>query len=305
MQDDEKVYYPEVIEPNPFPGGEEVGGGNYTVTTKNINGEQVVTQQRYKPRSFPKHLLAHETIGQALNTRSRKILSEFELIEQGAFRVGKHQPGVSGEIAITPEGITALNAAGIRTFAIDAETGSPVFAGEIFGGSININNQFEVDEEGNVIARSIALVESQFSSDTGTNIEIDSTSYEDIPDTTLTLSVVRPTIVVYLFGATVTVQQNPGAAGQWSARGIVRIRRTRGVTSNEVGSLIAEGERSSGGDIFGLTKRTTLGTHYIEILQPGDYTFKLVSKLEDKLNNGVFQIFDATLTVLTFGTALT
>jgi len=304
MQDEEKVYYPEVIQTNPFPGGEGEFSENYIVTTKDVNGEKIVTQQKYKPKGFPKRLIAHETIGQALNTKSRKILSDFELIDQGALRVGRHQPGVSGELSLTPAGIMALNQAGITTFAIDGETGDVTFLGEMQGGSININNQFEVDNEGNVIARSIALVETEFTSSTGVTQTIDTTSYEELTGSSRTLTLTNPTIVFYIADIQYAIEQDPAAVGDYSARGIVRFRRAKtGGSTVEVGSMIGEGERV-GSDKNGLTKRSTNSAHWLEILQPGEYTISLVSKLEATTNAGVMRIFDANFTLLTLGRAL-
>jgi hypothetical protein len=128
---DDKIYKPEVIDQNPFPGEviqssltqDSAKGGNYT---------PAIT----KEKMFPTKRIAVELIGQALNTRSKKVLQEFELVQSGGFRIGNYQSGISGEIAITPAGLVARNQAGIQTFAIEGETGNATFLGEVQSGAV-------------------------------------------------------------------------------------------------------------------------------------------------------------------------
>ena len=80
---------------------------------------------------MPTRRVAHEVIGSALNTKSRKILAVFEFTESGALQIGKYENGVSGDLRITPNGITARDLAGITTFSLDGTTGDAVFKGTI------------------------------------------------------------------------------------------------------------------------------------------------------------------------------
>ena len=128
---EEKIYYPETIEDTPFPGTESEGG-----SSSQRSGEGVTLPQATRDSSFPDKRVAVEVIGAALNTTSRKILAEFEFTESGALQIGKYDNGVSGDLRISPNGITARNSSGITTFAIDAETGDAVFKGEIQSGSV-------------------------------------------------------------------------------------------------------------------------------------------------------------------------
>lgn len=302
--DEEKVYYPETITETPFPLQEGDAVPALSPVVSGSGDARTTAPPTVKTKQFPQHLIAHETISQAINTKSRRILKDFELVDSGALRVGKFQSGVSGEMAITPAGLTALNKAGIRTLAIDAETGDVVIIGEFQGGSININNQFEVDSEGNAIARSLALVESDFTNaaGTGTN-DISATSYTDISNTSRTLVIARPTIVLYFADVHAQIIQSPSAAGDWAASGIVRWQRVKqdnGVTT-QIGSCIFQGERV-GTIERGARLRTTAPLHYMEVLQAGTYTINCVAKLESTSNNGILRVNDIISTIMTLGT---
>ncbi len=127
---EEKVYTPEVVEENPFPGGVEPT----TFTPANPAGTYTPTTQ--KAKSFPVKKAAVELLSTALNTRSRKVLGSFDLEQSGGFQVGKFEEGISGEMAITPNGLAARNSAGLYTIVIDAETGNAIFAGELRSGTL-------------------------------------------------------------------------------------------------------------------------------------------------------------------------
>lgn len=128
---DDKVYTPQEISDNPFPASEAV---SLQATTGTAGA--VVTAKAVKDTPFPTKRVAVELLSTALNTKSKKILQEFQFASSGAIRVGEYVNGVSGEINITPAGITATDTAGNTTFALDGETGSATFAGTIQAGSI-------------------------------------------------------------------------------------------------------------------------------------------------------------------------
>lgn len=122
---EEKVYEPEVIAENPFPGGDNVvpitqapSPGTFTPTTT-------------KPTFIPKKKVALELLSTALNTRTKKILQEFEFTPSGALQIGKFEDGVSGDLRISPNGILGRDLAGLTTFGIDATTGEAIFRGEV------------------------------------------------------------------------------------------------------------------------------------------------------------------------------
>lgn len=128
---EEKVYKPEVIEENPFPHS-EVGDFHTSQSTTN----ETYSPQKIKQQPLPSKKIAHETIGSALNTKAKKILGAFEFIQQGAIQIGKYLQGISGDIRLTPNGITARNKSGNTTFNLDGETGDATFAGTIQTGAV-------------------------------------------------------------------------------------------------------------------------------------------------------------------------
>lgn len=137
---DIKVTYPEVIQDQPFPSEETA---NYSVS----NNKSVSEPGKISNQNFPVKKIAVELIGQALNTQSKKILQEFELMETGGVRAGKYEPGVSGEVALTPAGLTGKNKSGLYTFTIDSETGDAIFRGILQAGTfIGADGQVQIDE---------------------------------------------------------------------------------------------------------------------------------------------------------------
>lgn len=128
---EDKVYTPEVTQDVPFPSQtSEVAS---TSSEGGTGGNYSPSKQTDTP--FLTRKIAVELIGSALNTRSRKILQEFELVTSGGFQVGKYENGISGDLRITPGGLTARDSAGLTTFAIDGDTGDAVFKGEVQAGS--------------------------------------------------------------------------------------------------------------------------------------------------------------------------
>jgi len=137
----EKTYEPEVIVENPFPGEVIEGAGQ---TTKSGGTYQPTTTG---VKTFKRKKIATEVLSTALNTHSRKILGEFEFTEQGAIQVGKYQNGVSGDLRISPNGITARDTAGLTTFNLDGTDGSATFKGTIQAGSL-VSGEVVVSDSG-------------------------------------------------------------------------------------------------------------------------------------------------------------
>lgn len=127
---DDKVYYPETITDEALPNQVE---GNYETSQSTGND---LSQAKIKDQSVPKKRTAVELISNVLNTKSKKILGEFELAEAGGFRIGKYEENETGDLKITPSGITARDKVGDTTFALDGATGDAVFKGEVRSGSL-------------------------------------------------------------------------------------------------------------------------------------------------------------------------
>ena len=139
---DEKVYTPHVIADIPFP--QENQG---SIPSVNQGSADIYTQKEIKDQSFPVKRVAQELLSTALNTRSKKILQEFEFTSSGAIQIGKYQEGLSGDVRISPNGMTARDASGNTTFAIDGDTGDAVFKGTVRAGSLIAGDADVVIEE--------------------------------------------------------------------------------------------------------------------------------------------------------------
>ena len=124
-------YYPTVIEETPFPGDPEILSQE---TQQTSGGNFSSVQTNDKP--LPRKRTAVELLSTALNTRSRNILQEFELQQSGAIKIGDFKEGLSGDIRLTPNGITARDIAGLTTFALDGTTGDAVFKGTLQAGTL-------------------------------------------------------------------------------------------------------------------------------------------------------------------------
>jgi hypothetical protein len=128
---DDKVYAQEIVTTNPFPGEVLQPATQSSPTSVGQRHTQPVSQTK----TFPTKKVAVELLSTALNTRSRKILQQFELQQSGGFQVGNFEEGLSGDIRLTPAGLTARNIAGLTTFVLDGDTGDAVFAGEVKAGA--------------------------------------------------------------------------------------------------------------------------------------------------------------------------
>ena len=129
----EKVYSPEIIEENPFPNetSEAIGYSSSKPASGDVYSPAVA-----KTNTVRKQRIATQLLSRALNTNSKKVLQEFELEESGGFKIGNYKAGETGEVSITPNGMTAKDTAGVLTFVLNALTGSATFKGTVQAGSI-------------------------------------------------------------------------------------------------------------------------------------------------------------------------
>jgi hypothetical protein len=132
MADDNKVYTPEVIADQPFP--QETATQQASQESSGAGG--VYNPTTIPEQSMPTKLIAVELLSNSLNTRSKKILAEFQFTQSGALQIGTYENGVSGDLRISPNGIVARNLSGITTFSIDGDTGDAFFLGTIQAGTI-------------------------------------------------------------------------------------------------------------------------------------------------------------------------
>lgn len=132
MATDDKIYYPQTIDNEPFPNQVEEASFASSQTT----GNQTLSTQKIDNQPLPTKRVAVELLSSALNTRTHKILVEFEFTEHGAISVGKYENGVSGDLRLTPNGLVARNKDGTVTIGIDGTTGDAIFSGTIQAGTL-------------------------------------------------------------------------------------------------------------------------------------------------------------------------
>ena len=143
-------YSPEVIDENPFPGQD---AQNINVVTSKSGG--TYNPAKSDERTFPIKRTAVELLSTTLNTRSRKILQSFDLEQSGGLQIGTFKDGETGDIRLTPNGITGRDTDGIVSFTLDTD-GNLVVKGEIKSGSFitgqvivgNNNVIIDVDDGG-------------------------------------------------------------------------------------------------------------------------------------------------------------
>jgi len=133
---DDKIYTPEEITESPFP--QEVA--DVIPVESDVSSKDTHSPATIKGAGFPQRVIAQETISQALNTKSKKILQEFQFTESGAMQIGKFLQAISGDIRISPEGLIARNKEGNVTIAIDGETGDVTLQGTLQSGSVITGN---------------------------------------------------------------------------------------------------------------------------------------------------------------------
>ena len=126
------VYYPNEIQDQALG---EVSGTTGKSSSGNLN-TQTYTPVSAVDKNYPSKIIARETISQTLNTKEKKIKGAYTFSKQGSIVVGGYVNGVSGEVAISPDGITGTNANGNTTFAIDGTTGDATFRGTVEAGSV-------------------------------------------------------------------------------------------------------------------------------------------------------------------------
>ena len=151
---DEQVFHPETIEDQPFP---QEGLSDLNVT--DASKEETFSPSTIKDKPLPKKVIAFDLIGVAMNTKSKKILQEFQFTQSGALQVGKYENGVSGDLRISPNGITARNISGLTTFAIDGNDGSAVFAGTLQSGATIVADSIVMERASNGNGRIVLLNE--------------------------------------------------------------------------------------------------------------------------------------------------
>lgn len=137
------VYYPDTIPDSGLPLQE---GEMSVVSEATTSASGATSTTKITDNTLPKPRIAHETISSTLNTQTKKILGEYEFGQQGAIQIGNYENGVSGDMRLSPSGITARNNAGTTTFAIDGTTGDATFKGNLQAGAFFVGTTVKVEE---------------------------------------------------------------------------------------------------------------------------------------------------------------
>lgn len=138
------ILKPTVIEEVSFPEIQQTT----TVPTGSGGTKEVLTPNAEEGKSFPPASIARTVIADSFDTQSRRILSDYTFGEYGSISIGKFEPGVSGDIKISPAGIVTRNKNGETTITLDATTGDGTFRGTLAAGSLIAGNYFAVLEIG-------------------------------------------------------------------------------------------------------------------------------------------------------------
>jgi hypothetical protein len=124
----------------------KVVSGVITATGANINGAVINGASTIGGRTASTIAGAINASGDFVNdiinarfdTENADILAEFSFGASGALQIGSYVNGVSGDIRISPSGITARNSSGATTFTLNGTTGAATFGGELSAPTGNI-----------------------------------------------------------------------------------------------------------------------------------------------------------------------
>lgn len=144
---DDKVYYPEVLEENPYPAQSNLTSFD---TSSDSGSNQTYGPKTTEQQMFPIKRIADELSAVSLNTRTKKILGSFQFTPSGAIQIGNYQDGEAGDIRISPSGILGRNIQGDTTFFLDGETGDAAFKGTLQAGTlVGGDNKVQIDSNAN------------------------------------------------------------------------------------------------------------------------------------------------------------
>ena len=196
MANDIKIYYPDTIEDQPLTSI-AIEQADTTGSTSNrtaSEGNTIESSSTFPARPIPIPVVAKELIGSSLNTQSRQILGSFTFSKTGALQIGEYVSGVSGDIRITPNGLTARNSAGVDTVTIDGTTGDATFLGTIASGSVISASISANNITGTIVNAQIASIEwAKITSVAVTNAQITSLSADKITSGTINADTINVT----------------------------------------------------------------------------------------------------------------
>lgn len=136
---DNVILTPQEISQTPLPsvtGMTTFSDSSGVTNDKNTSADVMTPPTQDVTDRFPPQFIAPHVISDSLNTLSKQILGIFTFGQVGALKIGTYEFGISGEIDISPNGITAKNVNGDTTFAIDGATGNATFLGTLQAGTV-------------------------------------------------------------------------------------------------------------------------------------------------------------------------
>jgi len=277
----QKVLTPDEIPDTPFPqSGEEANLGE-----SQGGKEEIYTPATVPDTPFPKKVIAQETVGASLNTKSKKILAEYSFTPSGSIKVGELVPGESGDLKISPDGIVARNKDGDTTFAIDGDTGDATFRGNVQA------KDFQVIDENGLISSN------NFNSDSINDFTARTTtsgSFVDIDFTTLSFHLDRAAKVFIMVTVQARIYDTSTDTDIWTATIPLNIDGLNdGTFMFFIDSFMASQYFSTY-----TTRIFTMSTQRIKLLDKGDHTIKLVMKT----SGHTLQIIDTTVAYIILGT---
>jgi len=311
-EDKLKVFKPETIEDNPLPEQQATG------ETFESSSDGSATKEVHKPKSIREQFIdkkiAFEVLSSALNTKARKILGKFTFTKSGSLQIGEYTNGVSGDLKLTPNGLTARDSAGATTFSIDGSTGNAAFKGSLQSGSVitgdvvvgdnsivldGTNKQIIVnggkiiikDQDEVTIIDEYGLVSGAnfvFGSDYSESLYTITNSTSDFGSLVQTFSLPRAARVLMMATASVSTQWSTGNSD------VANIRINIDNTDTKPYGVINGFRASNPVGIY-----TSVNTHIVKELAAGSHTIKL--RLTHSGNATGSDIVERQLTYLVLG----
>lgn len=306
---EEKVYTPTVVTDQPFPDQDKASPA--ASETGSGGSSKMYKPQELPSANFPRKFIAHETISSSLNTKSKKILQEFEFTQSGAIQVGNYEPGVSGDIRISPNGLVGRNSSGLITFAIDGDTGNAVFAGELQTGSLitgdiliqgdgairveNDNSSTVIDAYGLVSVNN--FTNTSGSSANGIGQQLTNSTVTDIVGASFTFTLLRPSKILIM----ARVSHYFTGVANCRGNGVMIItldgnETDRAVTTGGMANL--NNDHIGGGD----SVLSTSHLHNLDVFTPGSHTIKLRAYEDVVSGSPIFIIYSYRFSYLILGT---
>jgi hypothetical protein len=130
-----KVYFPTAISDVSFPGA-ATDTTPQSGSQGGISADTVLDPNAINSGEFPYKKISDEVLSSSLDTQSKRILGSYSFGSMGAIKIGDYVSGSSGDLRLTPDGLTARNSSGETTFSIDGVTGNATFAGTLAAGVV-------------------------------------------------------------------------------------------------------------------------------------------------------------------------